>query len=110
MTQARTEGTSSKEVLKTLRGVRRDTVKTVTLRVKEQQRSVRAIKEAFADGTATVPEISEATGIEAAEVLWYLATLKNYGEIIEGPKDGDYFRYQLVGGLTVQVDEASVAD
>jgi hypothetical protein len=110
MTQPRTEGTSSREVLKTLRGVRRDTFKTVTLRVKEQQRSVRVIKQCLAEGAATVPEISEATGIKAAEVLWYVATLKNYGEIIEGPKDGDYFRYQLVGGLTGQADEASVAD
>jgi hypothetical protein len=110
MTQARTEESRSKEVLKRLRGVRRDTVKTVTLRVKEQQRSVRAIKEVLADGTATVPEISEATGIESAEVLWYVATLKNYGEIIEGPKDGDYFRYQLVGGLAGAGDEASLPD
>jgi hypothetical protein len=110
MTHARTEGNRSKEVLKKLREVRRDTVKTVTLRVKEQQRSVRAIKGWLADGAATVPEISEATGIEAAEVLWYVATLKNYGEIIEGPKDGDYFRYQLVGGLARQVDEAGVPD
>jgi hypothetical protein len=42
-----------------------------------------------------VPEISKATGIPSDRVLWYLATLKKYGDIIEGDKDGSYFRYVL---------------
>jgi hypothetical protein len=28
-------------------------------------------------------------------VLWFIATLKKYGEIAEGDKDGGYFRYYL---------------
>jgi hypothetical protein len=43
-----------------------------------------------------VPEISQATGIPSDRVLWYLATLKKYGGIIEGEKDSGYFRYVLV--------------
>jgi hypothetical protein len=28
--------------------------------------------------------------------MWIVATLKKYGEIAEGEKDGGYFRYKLL--------------
>jgi hypothetical protein len=31
----------------------------------------------------------------ASEVLWYLASLKKYGEVFEGEKDGGYYRYTM---------------
>ena len=43
-----------------------------------------------------VPEIAAATGLDPASVLWYLASLKKYGEVAEGAADGSYFRYRLV--------------
>ena len=43
----------------------------------------------------TVPEIAAATGLAASDVLWYVASLKKYGEILEGPKDSGYYRYRL---------------
>jgi biotin operon repressor len=43
----------------------------------------------------TVPEISGATGIPSADVLWYVAALKKYGFVVEVSKDGGYFRYQM---------------
>ncbi len=96
MEQTSAKQARPKEVLRKLREARKEKVRALTLLVKEQQRAIRAIKEQLRDSAATVPEIAEATGIPAAEVLWYVATLKTYGEIIEGPKDGDYFRYQLL--------------
>jgi hypothetical protein len=27
--------------------------------------------------------------------LWYVASLKKFGEILEGNKDGGYYRYRL---------------
>jgi len=43
----------------------------------------------------TVPEIAQATEILPSQVLWYVATMKKYGLVSEGEKDGDYFKYQL---------------
>ena len=63
--------------------------------MKEQRRAVQAIKERLAGAELTVPEIAAATGLPVSEVLWYVATLKKYGEILEGPKAGSYFRYRL---------------
>jgi hypothetical protein len=85
----------SAEELKSLREVRRGMIKKATARMKEQRRQIRAIREQLAGGPRTVPEIAEATGIGPAEVLWFVATLKKYGEILEDVKDGGYFRYRL---------------
>ena len=63
--------------------------------MKENRKAVKAIKEQLRDEPRTVPEIAEATGLAPAKVLWFIATLKKYGEILEGDKDGGYFRYYL---------------
>ena len=60
-----------------------------------QRKEIKAIREQLNEKGATVPEIAGATGIPSAEVMWYLATLKRYGLIVEGEKDGGYFRYAL---------------
>jgi hypothetical protein len=86
---------SSTEQLKSLREARAELIKKATARMKEQRRQIRAIREQLAGGARTVPEIAEATGMAAAEVLWFVATLKKYGEILEDVKDGGYFRYRL---------------
>ncbi len=63
--------------------------------MKEQRQAVKAIKESLAGAELTVPEIAAATGLPVSEVLWYVASLKKYGEILEGPKAGGYYRYRL---------------
>ena len=98
MSQVAPEKTARKEAMKRLRENRRETIKATSARVKAYKKSVKAIKEQLRDQGRTVPEIAEATGIESSEVLWFIATLKKYGEIIEGEKDGGYFRYGLVDG------------
>jgi DNA-binding IclR family transcriptional regulator len=55
----------------------------------------------------TVPEIAAATGLPVSEVLWYVATLKKYGEILEGPKAGSYFRYRLGAARAEETELAS---
>ncbi len=82
--------------LKSLREARQRTIAAASARMKAQKQELRAIKAALQQGEKTVPEIAAATGIAAATVLWYLATLKKYGEIGEGGKDGSYFRYRLM--------------
>ncbi len=95
MSQADAEKTAKKEAMKRLRESRKHKIKATSARVKEHKKAVHAIKEQLRDQAGTVPEIARATGIESSEVLWFIATLKKYGQIIEGEKDGSYFRYRL---------------
>ena len=86
---------NKKEAIKKLREDRKEWITKASTMVKEQKKKRKAIKEHLENQPATVPEISKATGIPSDRVLWYLATLKKYGNIIEGEKDGGYFRYVL---------------
>jgi Fic family protein len=95
MSEAETEKTEKKEAMKKLRESRKDIIKATSARVKEHRKAIKAIKEQLQDEARTVPEIAGATGLASSEVLWFIATLKKYGEIVEGDKDGGYFRYSL---------------
>ena len=86
---------SRKEALKKLKAARKEQIAATTVRMKEQRQAVKAIKEHLGGAELTVPEIAAATGLPVSEVLWYVASLKKYGEILEGPKDGGYYRYRL---------------
>jgi predicted Rossmann fold nucleotide-binding protein DprA/Smf involved in DNA uptake len=95
---------SQKEALKKLKTARKAQITAATRRMKEQRRAVQAIKERLAGAELTVPEIAAATGLPVSEVLWYVATLKKYGEILEGPKAGSYFRYRLGQAAAAEVE------
>ena len=84
-----------KEAMKKLRESRKSLIKAAAAKMKEQKKIIVAIKDHLKEGARTVPEISEATGRSGAETLWYVATLKKYGEIRETEKDGSYFKYEL---------------
>jgi len=86
---------SLKEALKQLKASRKEQIAAATARMKEQRQAVKAIKARLEGAELTVPEIAAATGLPASQVLWYVASLKKYGEILEGPKDGGYYRYKL---------------
>jgi predicted transcriptional regulator len=45
---------------------------------------------------ATVPQVAEGVGIAADTILWFMAAMKKYGEVIEDGKDGGYYRYALI--------------
>ncbi|WP_419655258.1 hypothetical protein Dvar_43350 [Desulfosarcina variabilis str. Montpellier] len=84
-----------KDAMKALRKTRAKWVANASEKVKQQRKALKGIRGQLAGGAATVPEIAQATGMQTAEVLWYLAALKKYGEIVEAQKDGSYFRYVL---------------
>ncbi len=86
---------SGKEALKKLKSARQEQIALATSRMKEQRKAVKAIKECLQGAELTVPEIAGATGLPPSEVLWYVATLKKYGEIQEGSQAGGYYRYKL---------------
>ena len=94
-----------KEAMKQLRGDRKEWITMATNVVKAQRKEQKAIKKHLENQPATVPEITEATGIPSDRVLWYLATLKKYGDIIEGEKDGSYFRYVLTKSAVEETEE-----
>ena len=95
MSQVATEKVEKKEAMKKLRESRKHIIKATSARVKENRKATKAIREQLQAEARTVPEIAEATGLASSEVLWFIATLKKYGEILEGDKDGGYFRYYL---------------
>ena len=95
MPDMQAENESGKEALKKLKAARKEQIAAATSRMKEQRRAVKAIKASLEGAELTVPEMAAATGLPVAEVLWYVASLKKYGEILEGPKVGSYFRYRL---------------
>lgn len=95
MSDAPMETVADKTALKELKAARKEQIAATTALMKEQRRAVKAIKARLEGAELTVPEIAAATGLPASEVLWYVATLKKYGEILEGPKDGGYYRYRL---------------
>ena len=84
-----------KAALKELRRARKEKILKATARVKIQKKALKAIKACLEKGPGTVPEVAAAASMPTDEVLWYLAALKKYGEIVEAEKDGEYFRYAL---------------
>jgi predicted Rossmann fold nucleotide-binding protein DprA/Smf involved in DNA uptake len=109
MSDTSLESESRKEALKQLKAARKEQIAAATVRMKEQRRAVKAIKARLEGAELTVPEIAAATGLPGSEVLWYVATLKKYGEILEGPKDGGYYRYRL-GQAPAAIAEADPAE
>jgi hypothetical protein len=95
MAETSIETKSGKEALKKLKAARKEQIAAVTSRMKAQRQAVKAIKARLTGVELTVPELAATTGLPVSEVLWYVATLKKYGEVLEGPKDGSYYRYRL---------------
>lgn len=60
---------------------------------KESVRVRKALLDALAGGPKTVPELASELGIDARTVLWYVAALRKYNEVADGPKQGDYIAY-----------------
>ncbi len=85
-----------KAKLKRLREERKEHIQKAKEMIKEQNRLVKMIKEQLSDAPKTVPEISQAIDVPTWEVMWYVISLKKYGLVEEGDKDGSYFKYQLV--------------
>jgi predicted transcriptional regulator len=82
------------EMLKHLREQHADSVKRTQALLKEQKRIQKEICQVMRDTPKTVPEVAEAVGMPAHEVLWYMASFKKYGLIVEKGMCGDYPLYQ----------------
>jgi len=95
MSQEDTGKKEKKAAMKKLRADRKEWIVKASTRAKVQKKALKAIKGHLEKGAATVPEVAGATEMPADEVLWYMAAMKKYGQIVEAEKDGGYFRYAL---------------
>ena len=88
---------TDREALKKLRDVRKTSIDQARKIIKDQNRVMKSIKELIKTEGKTVPEIARTSQISTSQALWYIMALKKYGLVVEGAKDGDYFKYQLAG-------------
>ena len=87
---------SRAEMLKRLRQEHAATVERTQALLKEQKRVQKEICQVIRDAPKSVPEIAEAVGMPAHEVLWYVASFKKYGLLVEKGMCADYPIYQKV--------------
>jgi hypothetical protein len=96
MSQSEAAKQARKAALKKLREDRRQTIEAAARTMKEQKKALDAIRQQLREADRTVPELAAGAGMSTSEAMWIVATLKKYGEIAEGEKDGGYFRYKLL--------------
>lgn len=82
------------EMLKELRKEHAKTVKRTQELLREQKHIQNEICKLLRDNPMTVPDVAEKLGMPSKEVLWYMASFKKYGLIVENGMCGDYPLYQ----------------
>lgn len=85
-----TKPMSRGELLKRLREQHAETVTRTQALLKEQKRIHKEICQVIREKPMTVPEIAEAVNMPSNEVLWYLASFKKYGIVVEDGMCADY--------------------
>jgi predicted transcriptional regulator len=90
----KSENISRGEMLKRLRAQHAETVERTQALLKEQKRIQKDICQVIRENPKTVPEIAEAVGMPAHEVLWYIASFKKYGLVVEDGMCADYPLYR----------------
>ncbi|MCK9460232.1 MAG: transcriptional regulator [Proteobacteria bacterium] len=84
---------TTKAALDAAKAKRGPTPAALLERQKETTRLHRRILEALAE-ERTVPELAEATGIDAAELMFHVNALRKYGKVEDAGKRGDYLTYR----------------
>jgi hypothetical protein len=87
---------TDKQTLKALREKRKATIASARKSIKANNQIIKSIREQISAEAKTIPQIAHALGMDTAKVLLFVSALKKYGEVVEGPKDGDYFKYGQV--------------
>jgi predicted Rossmann fold nucleotide-binding protein DprA/Smf involved in DNA uptake len=83
------------ERLKELREQHRETVARTQAQLKAQQEFRRQLCQALRAGPKTVPDLAQATGLPADQVLWHITAMKKYGQAAETGQCGEYYLYAL---------------
>ena len=96
MSTSKEQRDALKATLKKLRDERGAAVDAVIARNRLTQSVRRQVRAALASGPSTVPALAEATGLPTQDVLWHVAAMRKYGDLVESGMDGDYCTYSLV--------------
>ena len=91
--------------MKALRRTCKERIEQVSALVKEQKKSLKALRAELENTACTVQELATATGMATDVVLWYVAAMKKFGKIAEMEKDEGYYRYALIAAKEVMNDE-----
>ena len=88
----------SDTAVETMKRVRAERgVRPEVLKLQRQTTKIwKALRAAFDEGPATVPELAERTGLDSQDLFWHLNALRKYGEVEILEPDGDYLRYRKV--------------
>lgn len=86
---------AKKAAMKELRAQRKNLIAAASSVMKTQKKDIAAIKALLKTEAATIPEIAAGIDMPTDKTLWYMATLKKYGQIIEEQKEGAFFKYSL---------------
>lgn len=95
MTLTREEAKQRTAILKQVRDQHQETVERTRARLKEQQVVRRQLCQQLRSGPKIVPEIAEATGLPAHEVLWHITAMKKYDLVKEVGQCGEYYQYAM---------------
>ena len=86
---------AKKAAMKQLRAQRKIFIAAASSTMKTQKKDIKAIKEFLKDKKAIIPDIAQGIDMPKDKTLWYMATLKKYGQIVEAQKEGAFFQYSL---------------
>jgi len=86
---------SKKAAMKKLRAQRKNMIAAASSAMKIQKKDLAAIKAFLKGEQATIPEIAAGIDMPTDKTLWYMATMKKYGQIVEAQKEGAFFKYSL---------------
>ena len=95
MTDKKEDAKKRVAVLKRLREEHQETVEQTQALLKGHQAIRKQIRQAMEPGPKTVPEVAEATGLPADQVLWHVTAMKKYDLVREVGMSGEYFQYEL---------------
>jgi hypothetical protein len=96
MSTSKEQRDALKATLKKLRDERGAAVIAAVERNKLRQTVRKQVRSALAEGPATVPSLAAATALATKDVLWHVAAMRKYGDVVESGMDGDYCTYSLV--------------
>jgi len=83
-------------LLKRLREQHKENVLRTQALLKEQKAIRQGICRVMRDTPKGVPEVAEAIGLPANEVLWHIMAMKKYDRVVEAGMCGEYYLYQVV--------------
>jgi predicted transcriptional regulator len=86
------------ELLKRLRTEHPEAVDQAQALLKAQKALRQRISQALGDEPHTVPELAEATGLPADQVLWHVTAMRKYGLVVEAGKSDEYYLYRRAEG------------